>query len=196
MIIDRRHRVIKRITITGAIVNCLLAASQIVFGIVGHSQALLADGFHTLSDLLSDFIVLFAVKQSSAAADEDHPYGHGRIETLATVILGFLLVAAGLGIGYPGYRQHCLIAAKQPCINYPGFCRPGNSCQGISVPLYDEGSEADSFEPARIERLASSLRCIVVGRRAGWHIGPVTRGSLHGYTRGDRRGDYDHCHGD
>jgi len=102
MIIDRRHRVIKRITITGAIVNCLLAASQIVFGIVGHSQALLADGFHTLSDLLSDFIVLFAVKQSSAAADEGHPYGHGRIETLATVILGFLLVAAGLGIGYRG----------------------------------------------------------------------------------------------
>jgi cation diffusion facilitator family transporter len=79
-----------------------LAASQIVFGIVGHSQALLADGFHTLSDLLSDFIVLFAVKQSSAAADEGHPYGHGRIETLATVILGFLLVAAGLGIGYRG----------------------------------------------------------------------------------------------
>ena len=102
MIIDRRHRVIKRITITGAIVNCLLAASQIVFGIIGHSQALLADGFHTLSDLLSDFIVLFAVKQSSVAADEDHPYGHGRIETLATVLLGFLLAAAGLGIGYRG----------------------------------------------------------------------------------------------
>ncbi len=102
MIIDRRHRVIKKITITGAIVNCLLAASQIVFGIIGHSQALLADGFHTLSDLLSDFIVLFAVKQSSAAADEGHPYGHGRIETLATVILGFLLVIAGLGIGYRG----------------------------------------------------------------------------------------------
>jgi len=111
MIIDQRHRVIKRITITGAIVNCLLAASQIVFGIIGHSQALLADGFHTLSDLLSDFIVLFAVKQSSAAADEGHPYGHGRIETLATVILGFLLVIAGLGIGYRGISS---IVSSQP----------------------------------------------------------------------------------
>ncbi len=111
MIIDRRHRVIKKITITGAIVNCLLAASQILFGIIGHSQALLADGFHTLSDLLSDFIVLFAVKQSSAAADEGHPYGHGRIETLATVILGFLLVIAGLGIGYRGISS---IVASQP----------------------------------------------------------------------------------
>ncbi|MCZ6798619.1 MAG: cation diffusion facilitator family transporter [Gammaproteobacteria bacterium] len=111
MIIDRRHRVIKKITITGAIVNCLLAASQIVFGIIGHSQALLADGFHTLSDLLSDFIVLFAVKQSSAAADEGHPYGHGRIETLATVLLGFLLVIAGLGIGYRGISS--IVSSQQ-----------------------------------------------------------------------------------
>jgi len=111
MIIDQRHRVIKRITLTGAIVNCLLAASQIVFGIIGHSQALLADGFHTLSDLLSDFVVLFAVKQSSAAADEDHPYGHGRIETLATVLLGFLLAAAGLGIGYRGISS--IVSSQQ-----------------------------------------------------------------------------------
>jgi len=111
MIIDQRHRVIKRITLTGAIVNCLLAASQIVFGIIGHSQALLADGFHTLSDLLSDFVVLFAVKQSSAAADEGHPYGHGRIETLATVLLGFLLAAAGVGIGYRGISS--IITSQQ-----------------------------------------------------------------------------------
>ncbi len=116
MIIDRRHRVIKKITITGAIVNCLLAASQILFGIIGHSQALLADGFHTLSDLLSDFIVLFAVKQSSAAADEGHPYGHGRIETLATVILGFLLVIAGLGIGYRGISSIVTSQQSNPAL--------------------------------------------------------------------------------
>jgi cation diffusion facilitator family transporter len=108
---EQRQQVIKRITITGAIVNCLLAASQVVFGIVGHSQALLADGFHTLSDLLSDFIVLFAVKQSSQAADEDHPYGHGRIETLATVLLGFMLVGAGIGIGYRGINS--IISSQQ-----------------------------------------------------------------------------------
>jgi cation diffusion facilitator family transporter len=110
MEIEQRHQVVKRVTITGAIVNCLLATSQIVFGIVGQSQALLADG-HTLSDLLSDFIVLFAVKQSSLAADEDHPYGHGRIETLATVMLGFLLVGAGFGIGYRGITS--IISSQQ-----------------------------------------------------------------------------------
>ena len=102
---EQRHRIIKKVTITGSYVNGLLATSQIAFGIIGHSQALLADGFHTLSDLLSDFIVLFAIKQSSQAADEDHPYGHGRIETLATVVLGVLLVAAGLGIGIRGYSS-------------------------------------------------------------------------------------------
>ena len=67
---QQRHQVIKRVTICGAIVNCLLAGCQVVFGIIGHSQALLADGFHTLSDLFSDFIVLFAVSQSSHAADD------------------------------------------------------------------------------------------------------------------------------
>ena len=80
---EARRRTIKKVTVTGAIVNCLLATSQILFGVIGHSQALLADGFHTLSDLLSDFIVLFAVKQSSQKADAEHPYGHGRIETMA-----------------------------------------------------------------------------------------------------------------
>jgi len=108
---DERNHVIKRVTITGAIVNSLLASSQITFGVIGQSQALLADGFHTLSDLLSDFIVLFAVKQSARAADEGHPYGHGRIETLATVILGFLLVTAGLGIGYRGIDS--IISSRQ-----------------------------------------------------------------------------------
>jgi len=102
MEVEQRHQIVKRVTITGAVVNCLLAVSQVTFGIIGQSQALLADGFHTLSDLLSDFVVLFAIKQSSLAADENHPYGHGRIETLATVLLGFLLVAAGLGIGFRG----------------------------------------------------------------------------------------------
>ena len=102
---EQRQRTIKQVTLSGSLVNCLLAGSQILFGIIGHSQALLADGFHTLSDLLSDFIVLFAIKQSSQAADADHPYGHGRIETLATVVLGLMLVGAGLGIGFRGFSS-------------------------------------------------------------------------------------------
>lgn len=87
----------RRSTLVSVTVNVLLTILQIVVGIVGKSQALLADGLHSLSDLLSDFIVLFANRQSSRKADATHPYGHARIETAATLILGTMLMGlAGL----------------------------------------------------------------------------------------------------
>jgi len=97
-----RHRITQRVTLTGAAVNCVLASLQIVFGLLGKSQALLADGIHTLSDLSTDFIVLYASSRSSKAADKDHPYGHGRIETLASMLLGAILAMVGIGIGMRG----------------------------------------------------------------------------------------------
>jgi len=102
MDVDQRYRITRRVTLVGAVVNCTLASLQIIFGILGKSQALLADGIHTLSDLATDFIVLFASQRSAKAADEDHPYGHGRIETLASVILGCVLGLVGIGIGLRG----------------------------------------------------------------------------------------------
>ena len=80
----------------------MLACLQIVFGTLGKSQALLADGIHTLSDLATDFVVLFASGHAARDADEDHPYGHGRIETLASVLLGAMLIAVAFSIGYRG----------------------------------------------------------------------------------------------
>jgi len=99
---DLRHLTIQRVTLVGAAVNAGLAFCQILVGFFGHSQALLADGLHTLSDLGSDFLVLVASKQASRSADDNHPYGHARIETLASVILGFALILVGLSIGYRG----------------------------------------------------------------------------------------------
>ena len=99
---DSRHAVTRRVTLVGALVNCLLAALQISVGLLGKSQALLADGIHTLSDLATDFIVLFAARSAARDADKSHPYGHGRIETLASMALGGALVAVGIGIGYRG----------------------------------------------------------------------------------------------
>ena len=86
MDVDQRFRITRKVTLVGAIVNCVLASLQIIFGILGKSQTLLADGIHTLSDLTTDFIVLFASLRSAKVADEDHPYSHGRIETLAQQI--------------------------------------------------------------------------------------------------------------
>jgi cation diffusion facilitator family transporter len=105
MEIEQRHRITRRVTLTGAVVNCVLASLQIIFGLLGKSQALLADGFHTLSDLSTDFIVLYASSRAAKEADEDHPYGHGRIETLASLLLGGILIMVGVGIGMRGVES-------------------------------------------------------------------------------------------
>lgn len=88
----------KRATFVSMLVNTALAVGQIGLGLVGNSQALVADGFHTLSDLSTDALVLYAIMHGAKEADEDHPYGHGRIETAATVFLGLLLAVVGVGI--------------------------------------------------------------------------------------------------
>ncbi len=105
MEISQRHRTTQRVTLVGAAVNCGLAGLQIVFGVLGKSQALLADGLHTLSDLSTDFIVLYASKRSAKEADKEHPYGHGRIETLASMLLGAILALVGIGIGIRGVES-------------------------------------------------------------------------------------------
>ena len=100
-----RHRITQRVTLTGAAVNCVLASLQIAFGLLGKSQALVADGIHTLSDLCTDFIVLYASQRSAKAADKSHPYGHGRIETIASMLLGAMLGMVGIGIGIRGVES-------------------------------------------------------------------------------------------
>ncbi|OGS88274.1 MAG: cation diffusion facilitator family transporter [Gallionellales bacterium GWA2_59_43] len=79
-------------------INLVLTLLQLLVGYFGRSQALIADGLHSLSDLLSDFLVLFANRQSNRHADAKHPYGHARIETAATLLLGAALAALGVGL--------------------------------------------------------------------------------------------------
>lgn len=90
---DPRYRDIRNVTLVGMAVNIVVAVARLVFGVIGQSQALIADGIHAVSDIGSDFLVLFAARHSSRAADESHPYGHERIETIATVGLGLSLIA-------------------------------------------------------------------------------------------------------
>ncbi|MDP6123690.1 MAG: cation diffusion facilitator family transporter [Arenicellales bacterium] len=94
----RRYKASIRITLIGVLVNIGLATAQFLVGIIGHSQALVADGVHTLSDLISDVIVFLAIRQGSKEADREHPYGHSRFETVATVAVGVLLGVAAVGI--------------------------------------------------------------------------------------------------
>ncbi|MBW1721852.1 MAG: cation transporter [Deltaproteobacteria bacterium] len=87
------------VTLAGAVVNLLLIAMKFLTGILGHSQALLADAVHSLSDLFTDAVVLFGVRAGQKGPDETHHFGHGRLETLASAIVGLALAATGCYIG-------------------------------------------------------------------------------------------------
>lgn len=87
-----------RSTWVSVLVNLVLTSTQIVAGVLTKSQALVADGIHSLSDLIADFVVLLANRHSQKDADADHPYGHHRYETAASLVLGLLLLAVGVGM--------------------------------------------------------------------------------------------------
>ncbi|WP_188564734.1 cation diffusion facilitator family transporter [Undibacterium terreum] len=87
-----------RSTWVSVTVNICLSVTQIAIGVFAKSQGLIADGIHSLSDLVADFIVLFASHHSKKDADDDHPYGHQRFENAASLVLGLLLLAVGAGM--------------------------------------------------------------------------------------------------
>jgi cation diffusion facilitator family transporter len=93
-----RTTVAARSTWVSISVNTLLSIVQIVVGVIAKSQALVADGIHSLSDLVSDFVVLWVNRHSHKQADSEHPYGHYRFETAASLLIGVLLLAVGLGM--------------------------------------------------------------------------------------------------
>ena len=103
--IARRSAAASRSTWVSVAVNLLLTIAQIVTGIYSRSQGLIADGIHSLSDLVADFVVLFANHHSQKEADKDHPYGHQRFETAASLALGALLLAVGIGMLWSAFRK-------------------------------------------------------------------------------------------
>lgn len=93
-----REKEIYKITLWGSLVNFLLLVFKFVAGFVGNSAAMIADAVHSLSDFITDIIVILFVRVSSMPKDENHHYGHGKYETLATAIIGVVLFAVGVGI--------------------------------------------------------------------------------------------------
>jgi cation diffusion facilitator family transporter len=107
MVVDNLLRIkhqqsVIKITWFGLFINLALSVFKFIVGLIGHSQAVIADAFHSLSDLATDLAVLFGIRFWDAPADKDHPYGHYRIQTLITVSIGFALFIVALGIGYNG----------------------------------------------------------------------------------------------
>ena len=104
----------RRITIAGMGVNLLLPGAKFALGILGHSQAVVADAVHSLSDMLTDVLVLFGIKIWSAPADEQHPYGHQRIETIVTLLISFLLTLVAFEIGWGAIQRLGSGPSSQP----------------------------------------------------------------------------------
>ena len=94
----QRAAAASRSTWVSVVINCVLSVIQIAVGVLSKSQGLVADGIHSLSDLVADFVVLLAGHHSKKDADDDHPYGHQRFETAASLVLGVLLLAVGVGM--------------------------------------------------------------------------------------------------
>jgi cation diffusion facilitator family transporter len=100
-----RYRETRKVTLIGSAIDLVLGVAKIIVGYAGSSQALVADGIHSLSDLATDFMVLYAARHASRDADEEHPYGHGRFETLMTVALGMALIGVASGIAWDAIRR-------------------------------------------------------------------------------------------
>lgn len=111
-----REKGIYKVTIVGSLVNFLLVIFKFFAGIMGHSAAMLADAVHSLSDFVTDIIVIAFVRISSKPEDEGHDYGHGKYETLATAIIGIILLFVGFGIFWNGATSiyHFLNGASLP----------------------------------------------------------------------------------
>lgn len=116
---DREKRA-TRVTLYGAAINIILVIFKLIAGIIGQSSAMIADGIHSLSDLLTDAVVIIFMKLSSRPQDEDHDYGHGKYETLATAIIGMALFVVGLGICYGGMVKIWAALQGQP-LTQPGW---------------------------------------------------------------------------
>ena len=115
-----RDQKIYRVTITGSIVNIVLLVMKFVAGILGNSAAMVADAVHSLSDFLTDIVVIVLVKLSSKPADKDHDYGHGKYETIATSIIGIALIAVSLMLAWNGIDKIIFVVKggdiESPCM--------------------------------------------------------------------------------
>jgi cation diffusion facilitator family transporter len=105
MDLGKRSKESQKVTIVGASIDLFLSIIKIVLGYIGQSSALIADGIHSFSDLLTDWVTWYASKLSGDAPDDDHPYGHERFETVATLGISIFLAIVGTIIIFDGFER-------------------------------------------------------------------------------------------
>ena len=116
-----RDKKVYRVTLLGSVVNLLLLVFKFVAGVLGHSAAMIADAVHSLSDFVTDLIVIVFVKISSKPEDADHAYGHGKYETLASCIIGLALIVVGVMMGYNAMVKIVDVVRNGTALASPGI---------------------------------------------------------------------------
>ena len=167
-------RQIRNITLVSIFVNLSLSILKFVVGHLGSSQAVIADAVHSLSDITTDFAVIFGVRFWSAPPDSDHPYGHRRIETIISTIIGIALVSVAIGLAFnaietlqnPGIQQTTWIAIFGPIVSvmlkevmYQWTSRVGKRLKSSAViaNAWHQRSDAMSSIPALIAVAISTV---------------------------------------
>ncbi len=132
MVADARVRAINRVTIKGSIINVVLLIFKFVAGIVGGSAAMIADAVHSLSDFLTDVVVVVFVRLGSKPEDGDHDYGHGKYETLATAAIGMALFIVGAMLCYGGGAK-IVSAMRGEALEQPGWIALAAALMSIAL---------------------------------------------------------------
>lgn len=111
--------VIRKLSLVGIIGNVFLSAFKFIAGIMGNSSAMVSDAVHSLSDVFATFIAFLGIRFGRREADASHPYGHERIESLAAIVLGLILLVTGVGIGWVGLEK--ILAGNYESLPIPGM---------------------------------------------------------------------------
>ena len=189
----------RRTTVIGAFINVLLSVLKITIGLLGNSAALLADGIHSATDLFSDLLVFIGITFAHTPPDQEHPYGHGKFESLTTFMIALLTVSVGIGICLDAWgRLHTpptapmhpivlsiiflSIASKEWLYQYTNRIAKKIQSQALTANAWHHRSDAISSIAALIgiggalaglpilDPLAAIAVALIIAR-AGWHIG-------------------------
>lgn len=166
------QKMINHLSTVGILGNVILTAFKLLAGIIGHSGAMISDAVHSLSDVFATFIAFLGVKLSKKSADSEHPYGHDRLECVASMVLAAILLATGIGIGMSGVKT--IIAGDYSHLQAPGNDRTCGSYRVDSykrrdVLVYQTLCEDSGFRSIHGRCMASQIRCIFFRWFTDWY---------------------------
>ena len=157
-----------RVTVTGMVVNALLIVLKLIGGLSGSSTAMIADAIHSVSDFLTDFGVLVGLKFLSQPADRKHPYGHGRLETVISLLMGIIILFTGLGI-IKNATQNIVLTMKGIYPKMPGTIALITGIISSTLSLHPYRCKKNRQPDTESKCLAPPYRCAFISCNGNRH---------------------------